>query len=134
MARKKFSYRGLSREELQKLPREEFIHLVTARARRTLKRNEEFPQHSREKLLEKIGKEKEGAKIRLRTHQRDMVVLPEMVGHRIEVYNGKEFQPVEIKPEMVGHYIGEFVLTRKKVTHSSPGMGATRSSLYVPLK
>jgi small subunit ribosomal protein S19 len=134
MARKKFTYRGLSQEELQKLPKDEFINLVNARARRTLKRNEEFPQHSQEKLLEKIEKEKEGTKIKLRTHKRDMIVLPEMIGHKIEIYNGKEFLAIEIKPEMVGHYFGEFILTRKKVTHSSPGMGATRSSLYVPLK
>ena len=134
MARKKFTYRGLTEEELQKLPREEFMNLVNARARRTMKRNGEYPHHSQEKLLEKLGKKKEGKKVRLRTHQRDMVVLPEMIGHRIEVYNGQEFQAVEVKPEMVGHYIGEFVLTRKKVAHSSPGMGATRSSMYVPLK
>ena len=63
-----------------------------------------------------------------------MIILPEMVGVKIGVYNGKEYTPVEVKPEMIGHRLGEFALTRKPVKHSSPGFGATRSSKFVPLK
>jgi small subunit ribosomal protein S19 len=70
----------------------------------------------------------------IRTHSRDFVVLPEMVGMTIEVYNGQEFNRFEIQPEMIGHYLGEFVQTRKRVEHSAPGVGATKSSKYVPLK
>ena len=70
----------------------------------------------------------------VRTHRRDMVVLPTFVGRTISIYNGRQFQPIEIKPEMIGHYLGEFAITRRSVTHSGPGVGATRSSKHVPLK
>jgi small subunit ribosomal protein S19 len=70
----------------------------------------------------------------VRTHLRDMIVLPEMVGKTIEIYNGKTFNRVEIIPEMVGHYLGEYSLTRSRVSHGSAGVGATRSSKFVPLK
>ncbi|HYB04722.1 MAG TPA: ribosomal protein S19 family protein, partial [Nitrososphaerales archaeon] len=70
----------------------------------------------------------------IKTHARDMVILPYMVGLNIQVHSGREFVPLEIKPEMVGRYIGEFVITNKKVVHGTPGIGASRSSLYVPLK
>lgn len=128
---KKFTYRGYTLEELQKMPRDQFIELLPARQRRTLKRG--FTQRQK-KLLMKIKKVKKGEKVRLKTHCRDMVVLPEMVGITIEIHNGKEFTRVEIKPEMIGHYLSEFAPTRRRVRHGAPGMGATRSSLYIPLK
>jgi small subunit ribosomal protein S19 len=131
MARKKFAYRGYGLEELQSMPMDRFVELLPSRPRRSLQKG--MPKQQK-KLLEKIKKVKRGAKIKIKTHCRDMIILPEMVGLTIEVYNGKEFVRVEIKPEMIGHYLGEFALTRKKVAHGAPGMGATRSSLYVPLK
>ena len=70
----------------------------------------------------------------VKTHRRDIVILPQMVDKKIAVYSGKEFVTVQITPEMVGHYLGEFVMTRKETKHSAPGMGATRSSKFVPLK
>jgi len=70
----------------------------------------------------------------IKTHCRDMVILPEMVGLTLLVHSGKEFAPVEVKPEMIGHYLGEFIITNKKVIHGTPGIGASRSSMYVPLK
>ena len=69
-----------------------------------------------------------------KTHARDMIILPEMVGITILIHNGKEFMPVEILPEMIGSYLGEFAITNKPVKHGSPGIGASRSSMYVPLK
>ncbi len=69
-----------------------------------------------------------------KTHARDMVVLPEMVDVTVLVHNGKGFLAVEIVPEMIGHYLGEFAITNKTVKHGSPGIGASRSSMYVPLK
>jgi len=63
-----------------------------------------------------------------------MVILPFMVGATISIYTGKEYVPVEVKPEMIGHFLGEYVQTCKRVMHGEPGIGATRSSLYVPLK
>ncbi len=70
----------------------------------------------------------------IKTHCRDMVVIPEMVGLNLLIHSGKEFTALDIKPEMLGHYVGEFVITNKKVQHGTPGIGASRSSMYVPLK
>ncbi|MBA7516333.1 hypothetical protein ES705_08381 [subsurface metagenome] len=98
-----------------------------ARQRRKLKRK---LRENEEKLLEELKSDKESVK----THLRDAIVLPEMVGKKIGIHSGKSFEYVEIKTEMIGHYLGEFALTRKKVLHGAAGVGATRSSKYVPLK
>jgi small subunit ribosomal protein S19 len=127
--RKEFRYHGVPLEELQKLPLEELLPLFPSRVRRTLKRGLTREQI---KLLDDVKKAKEGDVIR--THCRDMIILPDFVGHSIYVHNGKEFQMVNIQPQMIGHYLGEFALTRKRVIHSGPGVGATRSSKYMPLK
>ncbi|MEM2463149.1 MAG: 30S ribosomal protein S19, partial [Candidatus Bathyarchaeia archaeon] len=112
-----------------------FIMLLPARQRRSLERGLSPEQRT---LLAKVRKAKEamrkGQTITIKTHARDMVILPEMVGLTILVHNGKEFVPVEIKPEMIGHYLGEFAITNKPVKHGTPGIGASRSSMYVPLK
>jgi len=70
----------------------------------------------------------------VKSHARDMIILPEMVGVTILLHNGKEFAPVEIKPQMIGHYLGEYAVTNRPVKHGQPGIGASRSSMYVPLK
>ncbi len=113
-------------DDLQNLSLEEFVDLLPARQRRTLNRGLSKDQ---KKLLSRMKK-----KDAVRTHLRDMIILPEMVGKTIEIYNGKVFNRVDIMPEMVGHYLGEFSLTRSRVSHGSAGVGATRSSRYVPLK
>jgi len=131
---KKFTFRGYALEELQKLSLDDFAGLLPSRQRRSLLRGLQ-PRHK--KLLEHVRavrEQQKGKEAVVRTHCRDMIILPEMVGLKFGVYNGKEFVVVEIKPEMIGHRLGEFSLTRKKVTHGTPGIGATRSSLYVPLK
>ena len=111
---------------------DEFIELLPARQRRSLQRGLTLEQR---KLLEKIRRVREGLEEgAIKTHVRDMIILPEMVGLVIMVHNGKEFVPVEIKPEMIGHYLGEFAITNKPVKHGTPGIGASRSSMYVPLK
>lgn len=122
-----FTFRGKSIDDLKKLNLDEFAVLVPSRQRRTIQRG--FSEEHK-KLLHKV-------KIKdpnIRTHLRDMIVLPEMIGMKINIHNGKEFTPVEIMPEMLGHYFGEFVLTRKKVSHGAAGIGATRSSKFIPLK
>jgi small subunit ribosomal protein S19 len=124
----KFTYKGKEWEEISKMSLEEFRKIIPARERRALKRG--FTE-SEKKLLENIrGNPKKFHK----THCRELVIIPEIVGVKIGVHNGKEFIAVEIKPEMIGHRLGEFALTRKKVEHSAPGFGATKSSKYVPLK
>jgi len=133
--RLKFHYRGYTLEELKKMNMDEFIQLLPARARRSLRRG--LPPRQK-KLLERLRRayraKKRGKDILTRTHVRDMLIFPEMVGLKIGVYNGKSYEIVEVKPEMIAHYLGEFSLTRRHVQHGSPGIGATRSSKYVPLK
>ena len=135
MPKKIFNYRGHSIEELQGMSMDEFIKLLPSRQRRSLQRGLSPTQRT---LLENIRiakkNQKEGEKASTKTHARDMIVLPEMVGATILVHNGKEFTPVDIVPEMVGCYLGEFAITNKPVRHGSPGIGASRSSMYVPLK
>lgn len=87
------------------------------------------------KLREEIKLAREGKlNGQLRTHIRDMIILPDMIGLDINVHNGKDFSGVNIKKEMIGHYLGEYAITNKRVQHGAPGVGASRSSLYVPLK
>ncbi len=133
--RLKFHYRGHTLEELKKMNMDEFVRLLPARARRSLRRG--LPPRQK-KLLERLRRayraKKRGKDILTRTHVRDMLIFPEMVGLQIGVYNGKTYEIVEVKPEMIGHYLGEFSQTRRHVQHGSPGIGATRSSKYVPLK
>jgi len=136
LARKEFVYRGYTLEELQQMPLDNVIDLFPSRQRRSLKRGF-LPRQK--KVLEKIRKlkkdENKGGRPRIiKTHCRDMIVLPEMVGVTFGIYNGKEFTEVTIQPEMIGCYFGEFAPTRKRVEHGDPGMGATRSSMFVPLK
>jgi len=132
---REFMYRGYRLEELQRLSMDEFIRLLPARQRRSLLRGLTLQQRI---LLEKIRRAREemkrGKKVVIRTHVRNMIILPEMVGLTIHVHNGKDFVPVEITPEMIGHYLGEFAITNKPVKHGTPGIGASRSSMYVPLK
>ena len=133
---KEFMYRGLTLDQLQNMSMDEFINLLPSRQRRSLHRGLTPEQRI---LLENIREAKEalrkGSSKTTKTHVRDMIILPEMVGITILVHNGKEFVTVDIKPEMIGHYIGEFAMTRKTlVTHSGPGVGATRSSKFMPLK
>ncbi|MEM7819846.1 MAG: 30S ribosomal protein S19 [Candidatus Aenigmatarchaeota archaeon] len=129
MARK-FTFRGKTLDELNAMNLEEFSLLLNSRGRRSLKRGLTKQQ---KKLLEKIRKFKGEDKL-IRTHVRDMVILPEMVGSKLGIYNGKEYIPVVITENMIGHVLGEFALTRKRVKHSAPGIGATRSSKFVALK
>lgn len=70
----------------------------------------------------------------IRTHQRDIVIVPNMVGYQVHIHNGKEFMKIEIVPEMLGHRLGEFSATRKKVEHGAPGIGATKSSGALSVK
>lgn len=129
---KDFAYRGFTLSQLQGMSMDEFIMILPSRQRRTLRRGLKPEQRI---LLEKIREStKEGSNLTVKTHVRNMVILPEMVGMTIHVHNGKGFVEVAIKPEMIGHSLGEFAITNKPVRHGTPGIGASRSSMYVPLK
>ena len=132
---KEFMYRGHSLNSLVGMSMDEFITLLPSRQRRSLQRGLTPEQRI---LLEKMRATHEavktGKEIALKTHVRDLVILPEMVGMKVMVHNGKDFVAMGIKPEMIGHYLGEFAITNKPVRHGTPGIGASRSSMYVPLK
>ncbi|MGH9921611.1 MAG: 30S ribosomal protein S19 [Nitrososphaerales archaeon] len=127
---REFKYRGHTLEQLQALSLENLLTLLPARQRRSLTRG---ISDEKRKLLEEI-KAAKNSKATIKTHLRDMIILPLMVGLTIHVHSGKEFTPVEIKSEMIGHFLGEYAMTNKRVVHGAPGVGASRSSLYVPLK
>ncbi len=127
-----FKYRGYSIEQLNTMSIEQFLQLIPSRQRRSLNRD---ISEDKRKLLSELRKANENKSNKpIRTHARDMVILPYFVGLTIHVHNGKEFIALEVMPQMVGHYLGEYVITNKKVVHGTPGIGASRSSLYVPLK
>ncbi len=125
---KEFNYRGKTIEELQSMSMDEFIRLLPSRMRRSLRRGLSEEQRI---VLEKLRKN-DGKPIR--THARDLVIMPEMLGKTIQCYTGKEFKEVRINEKMVGHYLGEFAISMSLVRHGRPGIGASRSSMYIPLK
>ena len=133
---REFKFKGYLPEQLQVLPVESLLPLLNSRQRRSLdKRVGKYMTDQKRKLREEIKRNQEGKSAdEIKTHLRDMIILPDMIGATIKVHNGKEFVPISIKPEMVGHYVGEYSITNKRVQHGSPGVGSSRSSLYVPLK
>jgi len=126
--KKEFTFRGYTMEELLELPFDEMVLLLPSRARRTLTRGMNDEQRIAFDILKNADREV------TRTHRRDIPIIPQFVGKRVAVYNGKEFFEFEIKPEMIGHFTGEFSMTRHEVKHSGPGVGATRGSKFLPLK
>ncbi len=133
--KKEFTYRGYTMEELNGMPmwpedgaEESIVGLMPSRLRRSIGRG---LSSDNEHFLRRM--ERSSSKT-VRTHRRDMPILPQFVGKHIAIHNGQHFVDVEIKPEMIGHYLGEFATTRRGVAHSGPGVGATRSSKHVPLK
>lgn len=127
---KEFLYRGRSEGELKAISMDEFIALLPSRMRRSLRRGLTEEQRT---LIEKIRNSSPGDKP-LKTHARDLVILPEMIGKSVLVFSGKEFVEVRIDVKKVGHYLGEYSITNQPVRHGRPGIGASRSSMYIPLK
>ena len=125
---REFTFRGATIQELKGMSIEDFAKICSSRERRALKRG--FTDVEK-KLLLRIRK---NPKKFHRTHARELVITPELLGVKLGIHNGKEYITLEINPEHLGHRLGEFVMTRKLVKHSAPGFGATRSSKYVPLK
>ena len=126
MVRKEFIYRGKSIAELKGMSLKEFAVLLPARQRRTLLRG---LSEQNKKLLEDAR-----ARTNVKTHCRDMIIIPELVGKSVKIHNGREWVQVLVSAEMLGHYLGEFAQTRKKVVHSAPGIGATRASAAMSVK
>ena len=125
ITKKQFTYRGKSIEELKTLDVREFAKLIRSRQRRTVLRNfqkvEDFINRSKIKIERKKP---------IKTHQRDLVVVPEMIDWKIFIYNGNKFIPVEVTGEMLGHKFGEFAPTRGRIKHGKTGVGATKGTKH----
>lgn len=133
---RKFTFRGVDLDQLLDMNNEDLMKLLHCRARRRLSRGLKRKPMALIKRLRKA--KKETAELEkpqaIKTHLRDMIIVPEMVGSVVGVHQGKTFNSIEIKPEMIGHYLGEFSITYKPVKHGRPGIGATHSSRFIPLK
>ena len=123
--KKEFTYRGKTLEELKQLNLKEFAKYLKSKERRYLLRNYQEIERFVKLVKEKLNKNK-----KIKTHKRNIVIIPELVGTNIQVHNGKEFTPVEIVGEMIGHKLGEFSLTRSKVVHTKAGIGATKGTKH----
>ncbi|MDE1851285.1 MAG: 30S ribosomal protein S19 [Candidatus Micrarchaeota archaeon] len=126
-----FSFRGKSAEELQQMDMAQFSKLLKSRQRRAIKRM--GVQYK--SLIVKVERaKKKGTGKTIRTHIREAVILPQWIGMRFAVYNGKSFDEISIGPEMMGHRLGEYAYTVKHVQHSAPGIRATRGSKFLAVK
>ncbi len=123
LKKKEIKYKGKTMEELKALDTREFAKYVGSRERRTILRQFREIEDFVNRATRKLSKKKQ-----IKTHQRDLVVVPKMLGMKIQIYNGKEFIAVEITGEMFGHKFGEFAPTRGKIKHGSAGVGATKGS------
>jgi len=133
---RKFTYRGVDLDQLLDMNNEQLMELFVCRIRRKFSRGLKRKPMA---LIKKLRKKKKEAPANekpdvVKTHLRNMVIVPEMTGSIVGVYNGKVFTQVEVKPEMIGHYLGEFSISYKPVKHGRPGIGATHSSRFIPLK
>jgi small subunit ribosomal protein S19 len=126
MVKKIFTFKGKTVEELQQMSIEEFSELCNSRIKRSLKKG--FDKH----ILKKVAKAKNNEKAKpVRTHSRDLIVIPEMIGVRFAIYKGNSFELLDVTEQMLGHYVGEFVFTRKRLQHGKAGIGATKSSTAI---
>jgi small subunit ribosomal protein S19 len=126
-------FHGVDAEKLKAITMEEFLKMTTTRNRRTMARLKFNPRLKA--FIEKVKKIREKSPTKMiKTHMRDAIVLPEWIGLKFGVHNGKEFKQVEITYEKIGKRLGDFSHSTSRVLHSGPGVGATRGSKFVPLK
>jgi small subunit ribosomal protein S19 len=128
---KELLYRGKKLEELKEMGHNQLADFLNARARRVLKRGLTEQQ---KKLLDQVKSAEKGRSKPIKTHCRDMLILPEMVNHTFHIYSGQKFEILLVTIEMVGRYLGEFVRTRKEVQHKAPGVGATKGTKHASVK
>ena len=123
--RKEFTYRGKTLEELKKLDVREFSKYMRSGPRRTALRQFQQIENFISRAKVKINKNKP-----VRTHERSLVIVPDMVGMKINIHDGRSFIPIIITGEMLSHRLGEFAMTRGRVKHSKAGIGATKGSKF----
>ena len=131
---KEFMYMGKTLQELQQMSPQEFAKIATSRTRRSINRG--LDKNTSDKMMRAHQQIQSGHHLAkpIRTHLRHFVILPQMVGLKIAVYKGNTFEPIDIQPEMIGHLLGEYVLTRKRVAHGKAGIGSTKSSTAITAK
>ncbi len=127
----RIAYKGRLPEDAANISLAEYTKLVKSRQRRWLKRNSLQLRQLNEKIESVKAK---GSKRSIKTRRREALILPSWVGLSFDVYNGKEYQHIEIQPAMLGHRLGEFVYSTKRVQHSAPGIKATRGSKFLSQK
>jgi small subunit ribosomal protein S19 len=127
--KKEFKYRGKSIQELKDMNIREFAKLLKSNEKRTLMNNSDEIQKFILRCNKKFAKNKP-----IKTHKRYLIIVPQMIGLKINIHNGKDYMPIEIVDEMIGHRLGEFSVTRQKVKHGAAGIGATRSSSSMSVK
>ncbi len=121
--KKDFLYRGKSLDFLKTLDVRESAKFMPSRSRRSVLKSFDVVEKFIKQCEEKVSRSKP-----IRTHKRDIVIVPKLVGMIIGIHNGRVFNDVNIAPEMIGHRLGEFSLTRSKVNHGAAGIGSTKSS------
>jgi small subunit ribosomal protein S19 len=121
--KKQLPYRGKEIEELKTLSVREFSKYLKSRARRAVLRQFQEIEDFVNRAKKKTEKNKP-----IKTHKRTIIIVPQMIGMKIAVYNGHEFMPVEITSQMLGHRLGEFALTRGKVKHTGAGIGGSKGT------
>lgn len=133
---KDYYLRGKKFEELKDMSIDEISRLLTSRERRSLKRGMTQEQKN---FLEKI--KKFPVKYH-KTHLRSMIVLPQMVGSKLGVYKGgaaegdksSKWVTIDVTPQMIGFRLGDFANPMKRVQHSAPGIGASKSTKHSSMK
>lgn len=123
--KKQFTFRGKTIEELKKLDVREFSKYLNSKTKRFVLRQFQVIEEFVKRAKKKAAKNKP-----IKTHRRDIIIVPGLIGMKINIYNGKTFVPVIVTEEMLGHKFGEFSLTRKKVGHGSAGVGATKGTKF----
>jgi len=124
--KKEFNFRGKNTDELQKLDVREFASFLKSRQRRTVLRQFQQIEEFVKRVQGKLAKGKKS----VRTHYRDLVIVPQLIGVKLQIYNGKDFVPVEVTGDMLGHKFGEFAPTRARIKHTKSGVGATKGSKH----
>merc|ERR1719235_57226 len=134
---RKYSYRGIDLEKLVDMQNEDLMNLFCARQRRKFSRGIKRQPIT---LLKKLRKSKKACAYGekptpVKTHMRNMVIVPEMIGSVVGCYNGKNFINIEIKPEMIGHSLAEFSISYHPVMHGGGGKkGKGAEMKFMPLK
>jgi small subunit ribosomal protein S19 len=126
-----FTFRGKNPEEFKEMKLEQYLPLINSRQRRAVKR---MGMQYKALVAEVDDARKSGSTGPIRTRVREAVILPSWIGMRLAVHNGKEYKEMEIRPEMLGHRLGEYSFSTKHVQHSAPGIRATRGSKFLAVK